>query len=207
MTGNAALAWRVIRWLGPLVIVAVGFVVTLGGNAIGGLALVLAGFAARAAVQAADRRDRLARLLDGVTVADVMQTGGPTVPPGVTLDTFVEDLDAMPDVGVIRVVDDGRLVGLVGPREVAKVARKRWPTVRAGDAMVATAALPGLAPDDPLGPAAERLGASGATGLPVIADGQPVGVLTRFAVGRTLQERLVAAGETADRGFGSRFRP
>jgi CBS domain-containing protein len=186
---------RAVRWGAPWLVVGAGFVVTLAGNAIGGLALVLAGFAARAAIQAADRRDRLQRLLDGVTVADVMVTESPTVPPHVTVDTFASDLDEAADPGVVRVVADGRLVGILGRREIAKVPRRRWPTVRAGEAMVATASLPGLAPDEPLGPAAERLGATGATGVPVLRDGEPVGILTRFVVGRTLQERLVAAGE------------
>lgn len=185
------------RSIGPL-LVAVGFVLTLGGNAMGGLAFVFAGWMARAAVRAGDRRDRLQGLLDGVTVADAMETSGPSVAPHVTLDAFVPELDVSPDVGAVRVVADGALVGIVGPREVARVPRSRWSAVRAGEAMMATASLPGLAPDEPLGPAAERLGASGATGWPVMADGRPVGILTRTAVGRTLQVRL--QGSLAGRG-------
>lgn len=187
------------RSIGPL-LVGVGFVLTLGGNAMGGLAFVLAGWMARAAVRAGDRRDRLQGLLDGVTVADVMETAGPTVAPHVTLDAFVPELDVSPDVGAVRVVADGALVGIVGPREVARVPRSRWSAVRAGEAMTATASLPGLLPDEPLGPAAERLGASGATGWPVVADGRPVGILTRTAVGRALQVRLQASLGGHDRG-------
>jgi CBS domain-containing protein len=187
------------RSIGPLLL-GVGFVVTLGGNTLGGLAFVLAGWMARAAVRAGDRRDRLQGLLDGVTVADAMETAGPTVAPHVTLDAFVPELDLSPDVGAVRVVDGGALVGIVGPREVARVPRSRWSVVRAGEAMTATASLPGLVPDEPLGPAAERLGASGATGWPVVADGRPVGILTRTAVGRALQVRLQAS--LAGRGRG-----
>lgn len=186
---------RALRRAAPWAIVGAGFVLTLAGNAIGGLALVLAGFTARAAIQAADRRDRLQRLLDGVTVADAMVTESPTVPPHMTVDTFAPDLDDAAEPGVVRVVADGRLVGILGRREIAKVPRRRWATVRAGEAMASTASLPGLAPGEPLGPAAERLGATGATAVPVLQDGEPVGVLTRFGVGRILQERLIAAGE------------
>ncbi len=166
----------------------------------GGLAFVLAGWMARAAVRAGDRRDRLQGLLDGVTVADAMETAGPSVAPHVTLDAFVPELDVSPDVGAVRVVADGALVGIVGPREVARVPRSRWSAVRAGEAMTATAVLPGLLPDEPLGPAAERLGASGATGWPVVADGRPVGILTRTAVGRALQVRLQASPAGRGRG-------
>jgi CBS domain-containing protein len=191
------------RLIGP-VLVGAGFVMTLGGNALGGLALVLAGWMARAAVRAGDRRDRLQGLLDGVTVADAMETSGPAVAPHVTLDAFVPELDVSPDVGAVRVVADGALVGIVGPREVSRVPRSRWALVRAGEAMTATSSLPGLVPDEPLGPAAERLGASGATGWPVVADGRPVGILTRTAVGRALQVRIQAsaAGPGGERRSG-----
>ncbi len=199
MAGRRGLR-RAVRWTAPWLVVGAGFVLTLAGNAIGGLALVLAGFAARAAIQAADRRDHLQRLLEGVTVADVMVRETPIVSPSVTVDTFAPDLDDAADPGVVSVVADGRLLGILGRRELAKVPRRRWPTVRAAEAMVATTSLPSLAPDDPLGPAAERLGATGATGLPVVRDGEPVGVLTRFVVGRILHERLVAAGERPGSG-------
>jgi CBS domain-containing protein len=127
-----------------------------------------------------------------------METTGPAVPPHATLDSFVPELDRTPDLGAIRVVDDGSLVGIVGPREVLRVPRERWPLVRAGEAMTPLATLPGLDAGEPLGPAAERLGASGATGFPVVAEGRPIGILTRTAVGRTLQARLQAADAGRD---------
>ncbi len=81
------------------------------------------------------------------------------------------------------------LLGLVGPREIARVPRARWPEVNAADAMATLQALPALSPDEPLGPAAERLGACSASGLPVVSEGLMAGILTRLAVGRTLHER------------------
>jgi CBS domain-containing protein len=87
------------------------------------------------------------------------------------------------------------LLGLVGPREIARVPRARWPEVHAAEAMAALQALPALAPDEPLGPAAERLAASSASGLPVVSEGRMAGILTRLAVGRTLHERAVASNE------------
>jgi CBS domain-containing protein len=59
--------------------------------------------------------------------------------------------------------------------------------------MVACDGLPELDPGEALGPAADRLGASSAPGLPVVSDGRLAGILTRLAVGRTVHERVVAA--------------
>ena len=53
--------------------------------------------------------------------------------------------------------------------------------------------LPPTAPGDELRPAAALLHAAGVDGLPVITDGQLVGVLTRRGIGRLVHERSVQA--------------
>jgi CBS domain-containing protein len=184
-----------VRRIGPSALVFAGIGLVLAGNMIAGMAMVAAGWTARAAVRAADRRDRLQSLVDGVTVGEVMETDCPSVPAHVTLDTFAPAIRADPGSGVVRVLEAGRFVGLVGPREVERVPRERWTTVRASEVMAVAAMLPGLAPGDPLGAAAQRVGASGATGLPVLQDGEPIGVLTRFAIGRAIQQRIAPGRE------------
>jgi len=176
----------------PLLLVG-GLAMVIAGESIAGLALIVAGWFARSAVLAGRTDDRLRRLLDGVTVGDVMETSPLTVAPQATLDGFAADIRGPGEATVVRVIADGNLVGLLGSREIARVPRDRWPRVRAADAMAASAGLPVLAPDDPLGPAAERLGATGSPGFPVLDDGRLTGVLTRLAVGRTLHERDVRA--------------
>ena len=59
------------------------------------------------------------------------------------------------------------LVGLVGPREVVRVRGPMAESTR--PRRWRRPALPALAPGEALRPAAERLGASSAPGLPVVA--------------------------------------
>ncbi len=188
MTVSARWRRRLAGLLAPA-LWAAGLVVIVLGNAIGGLALVMAGVVARSGVRSARRREQLEQLVDGVTVGDVMETASLVVAPHATLDTFAASLDASGPVTVARVMHDDRLVGLVGPHEVERVPPGRWPTVHASEAMAATASLPVLSPEDPLRPAADRLGGASAPGLPVVADGRLAGILTKMAVGRTLLER------------------
>lgn len=192
------------RRLGTLAVapalLAAGFVMVLLGNAIGGLALLMAAWFARTAARARLRQDQLARLIEGVTVGEVMETAPFVVVPRATLDTFAPALDGGAEPTVVRVMVDDALLGLVGPREVERVPRGRWPVVHADEAMVATAGLPVLDPGESLGPAADRLGASSAPGLPVVSDGRLAGVLTRLAVGRTLHERASAGTPARPRG-------
>jgi CBS domain-containing protein len=170
-------------------LLAAGLIVVVLGNAIGGLALLMAAWFARTTMKARRRHQELERLIEGLSVADVMETVPFMVVPQATLDTFAGALETAEEATVARVMRGDELLGLVGPREISRVPRARWPQVHAADAMVAADALPALSPGEPLGPAAERLGACSASGLPVVSDGQTAGILTRLAVGRTLHER------------------
>jgi CBS domain-containing protein len=193
--------WRRLsaRLLAPA-LWAAGLLFIVLGNAIGGLAFIMAGWFARVAARASRRREELEHLIDGVTVGEVMETEPFVVAPQATLDTFGDAIDATAATTVARVMRDDRLVGLVGPREVERVPRQRWAVVHASDAMARAENLPALAPTDALRPAADRLGASNAPGFPVLVDGRLTGILTRLAVGRTLLERETAARTGAEPG-------
>ena len=170
-----------------------GVVLILMGNLVAGLALMVAGWFARVAVTRWRRRDELERLIEGLTVGGVMETVPFVVAPQATLDTFAPALDGGGEATVARVMQGDDLLGLVGSREIDRVPRKRWPSVRAVEAMVAAGQMPVLDPGDALGPAVERLGAL--SGLPVVRDGSLAGILSRLAVGRTLHERAEASAE------------
>lgn len=191
-----------LRQLGMLAIspalLAAGFVLVLLGNAIGGLALLMAAWFARTAARARLRQDELARLIEGVTVGEVMETTPLVVLPRATLDTFAAALDGGDEPTVARVMAGDALLGLVGLREVERVPMARWPEVHAEAAMVATAGLPSLDPGGPLGSAADSLGVSTAPGLPVVSDGRLAGILTRLAVGRALHERAEQGAPRTD---------
>ena len=157
--------------------------------------------------RASRRRDELEHLIAGVTVGEVMETEALVVAPQATLDTFGDSLDAQGATTVARVMRDDRLLGIVGMRELARVPRGRWQAVHAADAMSGADALPALAPGDALSPAADRLGASSASGFPVLDDGRIAGILTRLAVGRMLHEGSLGTAGTeppaGERGRGA----
>jgi hypothetical protein len=186
---------RLARAIATPALLAGGLVLIMLGNAVGGLALVMASWFARATVRARQRHDDLERLIAGLTVGEVMETVPFVVAPQATLDTFALALDGAGPATVARVMRGDELLGLVGLREIGRVPRRRWATVHAVEAMADSGGLPELDPGDALGPAAECLGASSASGLPVVREGSLAGILTRLAVGRTLHERAAAAAD------------
>ena len=106
-----------------------GLVLIVLGNLVGGLALLVASLFARAAVRTRRRRDELERLIDGLTVGEVMETVPFVVMPQATLDTFAPALEEADDTTVARVMRGDELLGLVGPREIGRVPRQRWAEV------------------------------------------------------------------------------
>lgn len=192
-----------IRHLATLALVptllAVGLVLIVLGDALSGVALLTLAWFVNIAARVRGRRARLERLIDGLTVGEVMETVPFVVAPQATLDSFVPALENADDATVARVMRGDELLGLVGLREVGRVPRRRWAEVHAADAMAASGGLPVLDPGDALGPAADRLVASSAPGLPVVSEGRLAGILTRLAVGRTVHERAVANAERGDR--------
>lgn len=71
---------------------------------------------------------------------------------------------------------------------IADTPRERWPTTTCGDLMTPITALPRVAPADTLLTAVQLMSANDITFLPVYADGQMAGLLTRDEIFRYLSE-------------------
>ncbi len=177
------------RYLGIL-LATIGIVSILVLDPIDGLMLALAGWFLVSSSRAVERSAEIEHLLEGVRVRDVMQPEVSGVPPGLTLDTFAEQLlgtDPLATVPVMRGLD---LVGMIGSRQVRRLRRDRWPETRAEDLMVSGDALPRLSPEASLRSALDQLRRSGLDGLPVMDAGALAGIVTRRAVAEAIHERL-----------------
>jgi Zn-dependent protease len=144
-------------------------------------------------------RIRLDDILGGHTVSEAMDADPATVTPGLTVDTFAAQLlDGESPVFAVPVVEGDEIVGLLGPIQVRRLRQKAWATTHVRDVMARPPRLTLLQPDEPLQPALERMYRNGLDGLPVVADGLLVGVLTRQGVGRFVaRQRGLAAPESS----------
>lgn len=200
VTGDAARAGRVAARFGRLTgygIMFAGVLVALEGALPDGLIMVALGWVMRGSSIAIGRREQLDVLIEGITVGEVMDRDLPVIPPQVTLDTFADLIAGAGMITAIPVMAGDTLLGVVGLRDIRRIQRRRWETTRATEIMAGAERLPVLRPEDDLRPAVARLAQSGVDGLPVLAEGRLVGLLTRFGVGRALQERMTAARTAA----------
>ena len=190
-TGDPGRALRIAassgRYLGILFATA-GIVGILLVDSVDGLMLAVCGWFIVSSASAVERSAAVDLALEGISVADVMEHDVSGVPPGLTLDTFADqilDSAAPASVAVLRGPD---LLGMVGAKQVRRIRRDRWASTRAEDLMVSGDALPSVAPETSLRDALERFHRSGLDGLPVLEAGALTGIVTRRAVAKALAD-------------------
>jgi CBS domain-containing protein len=84
---------------------------------------------------------------------------------------------------------DGRYIGLVTVNELKKVEPDRWPFTTVVQIAVPLERVHTVSPDTPLNQALELMTSSDVNQLPVISNGELVGVITRSQVLQFLQTR------------------
>jgi Zn-dependent protease/CBS domain-containing protein len=196
LSGEEGRGTRVAGMAGRLLgvgLMGAGVLLAFTGDLVDGFFVVILGWFVRGSSGAQARQAFLEGLIEDATVGDAMERDLPAVPPQVTLDTFAPVLSSPDGATVVRVMAGDRLLGLVGQRELRRAGRSAWQRTQAAVAMTPADKLPAAAPGDGLRAAAARLQAAGVAGLPVIDDGQLVGILTRYGIGRLVHERSVQA--------------
>jgi Zn-dependent protease/predicted transcriptional regulator len=198
-TGSEVSGWRAAVLSGRIsgfagVIIGLAILLFLGSTTDGAM-IALSGWFLILSARTIRDRLRVDELIGDLHVRDAMEPATITVHSGLTLDTFASQLmDGASTTTAVPVTDDDRVVGLVGLRQVNRLRRDKWPETRVGDVMVKPPRLPLLGPDDPLPTAVAGLQRANVDGLPVLADGRLVGLVTRPGVGKVVAERMPKVG-------------
>jgi Zn-dependent protease/CBS domain-containing protein len=195
-TGDPRRATRLASVLGRAtgwIVAGIGMIVALTASPSTGVMLLSLGWFVTTGASTVERRLAIELALDGVRVADVMETDLPQVSPNLTLDVFADRF--MPDglATSLPVVADGHVVGVIGLDRVRRVGRRARATTRAEDIMARPPAAPLLDGDVLLWDALDDLRRAGTDGLAVVADdaGEVLrGMLTRRGATAAIRERL-----------------
>jgi CBS domain-containing protein len=110
---------------------------------------------------------------------------------GMSLQEFV-DIDLLTTgQRCFAVEDQGRLVGLITPRDVSKIPRDRWDKITVREAMRPLQELHIITPDTPVLDALKLMARNDVNQLPVVANGTLQGMVSRSQLVRLLQVRSV----------------
>lgn len=162
-----------------LVFSVLGIVTVFSGDWVNGVWLVFLGVFLDNAARASVGRVTLQNLLAGHVVGEIMSEGCHLVPPQLTLDVFVEQYLMAEGQRCYPVGQSGDVVGLVTLHNIRSIPRSRWRETRVREAMTAYDDLQTVTPDTPLWDALKDMTQEGVNQLPVVIDGQLVGMVSR----------------------------
>jgi Zn-dependent protease/CBS domain-containing protein len=194
ITGSMRTATRWASWIGETV--AVIFILfgifqlffTVGGF-LNGIWFAFIGWFLWQAARTANTQVMLQSLLKGATVADVMDRTPLTVPGEMTLRQFVDNYVFVHGVRSAMVVENGQLRGLITLADLRQVPQDRWEQEQVTQAMVPVQRLHAVTPGQSLNDVLPLMTQNNINQLPVVENGQVVGVVTRDRLMRYLEVR------------------
>jgi Zn-dependent protease/predicted transcriptional regulator len=198
-TGDPRSALRSAGTVGRVVglgIAAVGVLAIVLLEPVNGFMVALGGWFIVSTARAMERRGELDAILDGLFVRDVMDRQVTAIAPGLTIDTFANQVLGGSAAPALPVVRGSELLGVIGVRQLRRVRRDRWATVRVQDVMVAPPTMLTVGPETSLQTALDGLASSSLDGLPVMEDGQLTGIVLRRSVAEVVRLRLAGTGVT-----------
>lgn len=192
MTGDSTKATRIASNAGrafSCLIILVGAGEVLYGDWANGLFTAFIGWFLLNAAQESIAQVTIRNTFTGVRAEDIMTKDIPTVPRDISLEEYMQE--------VLRtgrrchiVTGAGRPVGLVTLHAVRTVPREEWGSTSIQAAMLPLSAIHSASPDEPALKVLERMQNEDINQMPVISDGQIVGMIARDTILRALQTRL-----------------
>jgi CBS domain-containing protein len=163
----------------------------LTGNFMNGMWIAFIGWFLESAAKGQVQQLGLHDLLNGHKVSQAMKRKYTTIPPDTTLQLLIDDHILGRGGRSFVVKKNNEALGLLTLHHIKEIPRSEWPTTTSAQAMMPIGQTKWVKPDAELWTALEEMDHNGVNQLPVMADGQMQGMLTREDVItylRTLQE-------------------
>jgi len=199
ITENLRRATRWASWVGQGIawlMILSGIAMTFGaripffGTGLGnGLWLAFIGWFLNNASSQSYRQIVIQDILEDVPVARIMRTDPPTCLADCSVSRLVHDHIMQSDDQTFPILEGGtrRLAGLVTLDDVRQVSRDVWDTTQVVDIMTPLDQLVVVEPDDDADEALSKLTGRDVRQLPVVSDGELVGLLRRRDIVKWLQ--------------------
>ena len=166
------------RFIGFL-LVLFGVYQVIGGNLINGLWIGFIGWFLESAAASQVQQQRIQDLLAGRTVSQAMTCKYVAIPPDITVQQLVDTHILGSGQRSFVVEEGGRVAGLLTMHSIRQTPRSEWPTTPAAQVMIPLALVKWTWPEAELWTAMEQMNRDGVNQLPVMTDGQILGMLCR----------------------------
>jgi len=200
--GDLDWATRIAAGAGTLfgvLLIVRGLIGVVQGDFVGGIWYFLIGMFLRAAASASYGETLARRLLTDIPVARIMNPEPITVPPGISVQAFIDAYVYRCHHRWFPVVDDGTVVGTVATQQASAVDRTLWLTLQVGRIMRPLSGDDTVAPETNAFAALTQMRRTGHSRLMVLRGGALLGILSS----RDLLEVLSLEQELHGRGRGT----
>ncbi|MCS7207335.1 MAG: site-2 protease family protein [Dehalococcoidia bacterium] len=154
-----------------------------------GVWIALIGWFLQGAAASSYRQLRLREGLKGFTARDLMAPECPRVAPSTSVQAVVDEYLLGRGVRCLLVSDDQRTYGLVTVHQVRQVPRERWAYTPVREAMTPLERVVTVSPQEDAYRVLEVLDEAGVNQVPVVQNGQVVGLISREQVIHFLRVR------------------
>lgn len=192
ITGDAKRATTIAARVGQVIafgMIVYGVMRFFGGAGFGGLWIAFIGWFLLSASRESYAQVAITDGLRGLRVADVMSREFATVDGHSNLQTFVEESLLRTGRRCFVVKINGHAEGMITPNEVSNVERARWPFTTVADVMRPLDQVRTVAPDAPVTEALEVMAREDLNQLPIVANGELAGFISRAHILQLLQTR------------------
>ncbi len=182
------------------VFIFVGVFILLNGDILNGLWTAFVGWFLLRASGGETRREMIKDALVGHKAAEAMDHSYTIIQANTSLQYLVDEHILGGSRRCFIVEKEGAVVGLFTMHHLQSVAKELWPVTTVDQVMVPTAKLLQIGPDTDIWAAMEQMDQDGVNQLPVFAEGQLLGMLTREDVISFLRRTQTREGINQKRG-------
>ncbi len=192
ITKNADRSTRIAARVGQVVaflFILDGIWQFFSGAGFGGLWIAFIGWFLMDAAKASYGQAEITAAFQGVRVSSIMSRDCVIVNRGMSLQEFVDSYLLTTGQRCYAVEDQGRLVGLITPRDVGAIPRELWDRITVREAMCPMEKLHIITPDTQVLDALKLMAGNDVNQVPVVANGNLQGVVSRSQLMRLMQAR------------------
>jgi Zn-dependent protease len=161
----------------------------LNTNIAGGLWIAFLGWFLLTAATETSAQAAIRNKLAGVRARDIMSSEVPTMPRQASLEDYLQEL-LRTGQRCHLVAGGEQIVGLINVHRINAVPREEWDSTSVQAAMIPLDDVLWASPDDPVTTVLERMQTADINQMPVVIDGQVVGLITRDSILRIIQTRM-----------------
>jgi Zn-dependent protease/predicted transcriptional regulator len=186
----ASMVGHAVAWLFIITGIAMVFgipVPIFGTGLIGGLWLAFIGWFLNNAAAQSYQQVVVQDMLEGVSVSRLMRSEPPTVEPNLPISSLVYDHLMGTNERAFPVLDQGELVGMICLEDVRKVPKDEWDTTLVNQVMTPSDKLEVISPREDATDALEKISRRDINQVPVVQNGELIGLLRRQDIMRWLQ--------------------